>query len=51
MHNNHNDNMQMNGGGIQYSPDLTESENPYYFNKNKILFDLHVERYKRSNPD
>lgn len=31
-----------------YSPELSAEENPFYYNKNKLLFDLHVERERRS---
>lgn len=30
-----------------YSPELTADENPFYYDKNKLLFDLHVERQRR----
>lgn len=30
-----------------YSPELTPDENPFYYDKNKLLFDLHVERERR----
>lgn len=31
----------------QYSPELTESENPYYYNINKLLFEMYLERQQR----
>jgi len=31
-----------------YSPDLTPSENPYYYESNRLLFALYVERQNRS---
>lgn len=31
-----------------YSPELTADENPFYYSKNKLLFDLHIERERRS---
>ncbi|CAH0564409.1 unnamed protein product [Brassicogethes aeneus] len=31
----------------QYTPDLTETENPHYFNANKLLFEMYVERLQR----
>ena len=31
----------------KYEPDLSETENPHYFNKNKMLYDLYVERMTR----
>ncbi|KAK9716750.1 hypothetical protein QE152_g24549 [Popillia japonica] len=31
----------------QYCPTLTESENPYYFNINKLLFEMYWERQQR----
>lgn len=30
-----------------YDPELNESENPFYYGKNKLLHDLHLERLKR----
>lgn len=30
-----------------YCPELTQEENPFYYNKNKLLFDLHIERQRR----
>uniref|UniRef100_A0A1A9USW2 Uncharacterized protein n=1 Tax=Glossina austeni TaxID=7395 RepID=A0A1A9USW2_GLOAU len=30
-----------------YNPDLNEVENPYYYAKNKLLHELHMERLKR----
>lgn len=35
------------GGLIAYNPDLSQDENPFYFNKNKLLFHLHIERQRR----
>lgn len=32
-----------------YNPELTQDENPFYYNKNKLLFDLHIERERRSS--
>lgn len=32
----------------QYSPELDEAQNPYYFNVNKMLFEMYVERMQRS---
>lgn len=32
----------------QYSPTLNESENPYYFNINKLLFEMYWERQQRT---
>ncbi|XP_017871627.1 PREDICTED: uncharacterized protein LOC108619515 [Drosophila arizonae] len=38
------------GGGIyDYNPELNADQNPYYYEKNKMLYDLHVERVKRHN--
>lgn len=31
-----------------YCPELTADENPIYYNKNKLLFDLHIERQRRN---
>lgn len=30
-----------------YNPELGNDENPFYYNKNKLLYDLHVERMQR----
>ncbi|KAI8122884.1 hypothetical protein FF38_00550 [Lucilia cuprina] len=30
-----------------YEPELDESQNPFYYVKNKLLHDLHLERMKR----
>lgn len=30
-----------------YDPELNESQNPFYYLKNKLLYDLHLERLKR----
>lgn len=32
-----------------YSPELTQHENPYYYNKNKLLYELHLERMRRTH--
>ncbi|XP_059621849.1 uncharacterized protein LOC132265282 [Phlebotomus argentipes] len=32
----------------EYCPELSILENPYYFLKNKLLFELHTQRLKRS---
>lgn len=37
------------GGGYEYNPELTADQNPYYYEKNKMLYDLHVERVKRNS--
>ncbi|XP_055841676.1 transcription factor mef2A [Episyrphus balteatus] len=31
-----------------YDPELSEHENPFYYNKNKLLHELHFERVKRN---
>ncbi|KAH8238433.1 hypothetical protein KR032_006888, partial [Drosophila birchii] len=33
----------------EYNPELGAEQNPYYYEKNKMLYDLHAERMKRSN--
>lgn len=33
-----------------YNPDLTERENPHYFQKNKVLYELREERERRAHP-
>lgn len=30
-----------------YAPELNEAENPFYYFKNKLLYELHYERLKR----
>lgn len=37
------------GGGYEYNPELNADQNPYYYEKNKMLYDLHVERVKRNS--
>ncbi|KAK6643285.1 hypothetical protein RUM43_004790 [Polyplax serrata] len=32
-----------------YNPDLDVNENPYYYESNKLLFDLYVERLQRNS--
>ncbi|XP_030378779.1 uncharacterized protein LOC115627288 [Scaptodrosophila lebanonensis] len=32
----------------EYNPELNADQNPYYYEKNKMLYDLHVERLKRN---
>uniref|UniRef100_A0A1A9WDQ3 Uncharacterized protein n=1 Tax=Glossina brevipalpis TaxID=37001 RepID=A0A1A9WDQ3_9MUSC len=32
---------------VSYNPELNEAENPYYYVKNKLLHELHLERLKR----
>lgn len=36
------------GSTPQYSPELNETQNPYYFNINKLLFEMYVERMQRN---
>lgn len=31
----------------EYCPDLSEHENPHYFNRNKVLYELFLERIRR----
>lgn len=33
---------------FKYMPDLNAAENPYYYEYNKLLFELYVERLQRS---
>ncbi|ALC46333.1 CG14229 [Drosophila busckii] len=37
------------GTNYEYNPELNADQNPYYYEKNKILYDLHAERVKRIN--
>ncbi|KAH8298592.1 hypothetical protein KR018_002365, partial [Drosophila ironensis] len=32
----------------EYNPELGADQNPYYYEKNRMLYDLHAERMKRS---
>lgn len=32
----------------QYTPELNEAQNPYYFNINKLLFEMYIERLQRN---
>lgn len=32
----------------EYTPDLNERQNPYYYNINKLLFEMYVERSQRN---
>lgn len=41
-------NLNFNNTSPQYNPVLSETENPHYFYKNKLLFEMHVERMQRS---
>lgn len=34
--------------GYSYNPELNASDNPYYYESNKLLFDLYIERLQRS---
>ncbi len=35
----------------KYMPDLNATENPHYYEYNKLLFELYVERMQRSAPE
>lgn len=48
-HTNHIPNTTNDIDGNDYSPELSAEENPFYYNKNKLLFDLHVERERRNH--
>ncbi|KAH8399995.1 hypothetical protein KR215_005174, partial [Drosophila sulfurigaster] len=41
--------LEVIGGIYEYNPELNADQNPYYYEKNKMLYDLHVERVKRNN--
>lgn len=32
----------------QYNPEMTESQNPYYYSINKLLFEMYLERQQRN---
>jgi len=36
-----------NASSPQYCPDLNESQNPHYFNINKLLYEMYVQRMSR----
>jgi hypothetical protein len=36
-----------NDDSMDYDPELDETENPYYYRVNNILFDAHIERLRR----
>ncbi|EDW86289.2 uncharacterized protein Dwil_GK15919 [Drosophila willistoni] len=45
----HNPNPDGGPGPVySYNPELSVEQNPYYYAKNKMLYDLHVERVKRN---
>lgn len=44
-HHLHNNNNLMEN----YCPELDQNENPFYYDKNKLLYDLHAERMLRNN--
>lgn len=48
-HPTHLNNAEQNNNEMEdvYCPELTPDENPFYYDKNKLLFDLHVERQRR----
>jgi len=47
-HVNTNQNIQVEDSqNLQYDPDLTSDQNPYYYESNRLLFDLYVERVHR----
>ncbi|KAL5239314.1 hypothetical protein ACI65C_006724 [Semiaphis heraclei] len=35
---------------LQYNPDLTSDQNPFYYESNRLLFELHVEWVHRHAP-
>lgn len=41
-------NINFNNTVPQYNPVLNETENPHYFFKNKLLFEMHLERVQRN---
>ncbi|XP_014219492.1 uncharacterized protein LOC106647556 [Copidosoma floridanum] len=34
---------------VEYRPELSASENPYYYENNKLLYNLHMERMQRTD--
>lgn len=47
VHQQANDDLSNNQMEEVYCPELKADENPFYYNKNKLLFDLHAERQRR----
>lgn len=47
--NNQNQNGHQNGHQHyqQYNPSLNEVENPHYYNRNKMLYELYIDRERR----
>ena len=49
--NDFNNNPNQQNGQIQhyhqYNPSLNEAENPHYYNRNKILYELYMDRERR----
>lgn len=44
---NHSDGHPQHHHASSYEPELSNDENPFYYNKNKLLFGLHAERMRR----
>lgn len=40
--------LDWNHSTTHYTPELTEAENPYYYNINKLLFQMYLERQQRN---
>ncbi|XP_071051848.1 uncharacterized protein [Onthophagus taurus] len=39
---------ESNNDWTSYNPELSETENPHYYNINKLLYEMYIERQQRS---
>lgn len=42
---------QVHSDAAGYDPELGQSDNPHYYHKNKLLYELHFMRSRRCHPD
>ena len=53
-HNHHQHHHQeshvANGDSAGYDPELSQSDNPHYYHKNKLLYELHFMRSRKCHP-
>uniref|UniRef100_U5EL64 Putative transcription factor n=1 Tax=Corethrella appendiculata TaxID=1370023 RepID=U5EL64_9DIPT len=48
--NNHQQQAQISNEILEeYKPDLDSTQNPHYYNSNRLLYELYVERMRRTN--
>lgn len=50
-HNNHNQNYLQQQNSTIYEPELSQADNPHYYQRNKLLYELHFIRSRRCHPD